>query len=266
MKISVIVSTYNWPEALECALSSLNRQSDRDFEVVIADDGSTSATTQLIESMQEKFTVPLTHVWQEDRGFRRSAILNKAIKRASGDYLIFMDGDCIARLNFVASHRRLVEEGCFVTGSRILVSEEYSKKVTCGSVDITTLPLLYCMTASMKGDINKFTPLLNLPIIRTWNPKKWSCLRGCNFGVWKKDIVSVNGFEEAFVGWGFEDSELAVRLINRGLKRKSGKFATAVFHLWHPVGNTSKSGPNWDLLTQRIEQHSNWTDTGLNRA
>jgi glycosyltransferase involved in cell wall biosynthesis len=120
--ISIIVTTYNREDALAAVLSALSRQADRNFEVVVADDGSGPATAALIESWKPRLGVPLTHVWQVDWGFRAAEIRNRAVLGAGGDYCVFLDGDCIARPDFVAAHRRLAEPGWFVTGNRVLLS------------------------------------------------------------------------------------------------------------------------------------------------
>ena len=107
--ISILLATYNWPQALKLCLESLATQTDPDFEIIIADDGSTQSTTQLIDSY--KNTLPITHLWQEDEGFRKTKILNQAIATAQGDYLIFLDGDCIVQPDFVERHRQLAQIG-----------------------------------------------------------------------------------------------------------------------------------------------------------
>src|SRR5215470_10988167 len=120
--ISVIVTTYNREDALEAVLSALSRQSDRGFEVVIADDGSGPTTATLVERWRTRLGVPLSHVWQVDRGFRAAEIRNRAILACNGNYCVFLDGDCLARPDFIATHRALAETGWFITGNRVLLS------------------------------------------------------------------------------------------------------------------------------------------------
>ena len=128
-RISVIVATYNRPDALNAVLRSLERQIDPDFEVLVADDGSTPPTKELIDAWQSRFKDRLRHIWHPDEGFRLAEIRNRAILAASGDYCIFLDGDCIARVNFVAAHRALAKRGWFVTGNRLLLSRELSQRI-----------------------------------------------------------------------------------------------------------------------------------------
>ena len=127
--ISILLATYNWPQALKLCLESLSTQTDQDFEIIIADDGSTADTKYLIEATQNHFPVKITHLWQEDQGFRKTRILNQTIEVACGDYLIFLDGDCIVQPDFVAEHRKLSQVGYLITGSRVLLSDRLSKKL-----------------------------------------------------------------------------------------------------------------------------------------
>ena len=130
--ISILLATYNWPQALGLVLESLNAQTDKDFEVVIADDGSKAETTELITAFTQVANFPIKHLWQEDLGFRKSAILNQAITHARGDYLVFLDGDCITQPDFVARHRALAQSGFLVTGSRILLGRRLTQAL-CSS-------------------------------------------------------------------------------------------------------------------------------------
>src|ERR1700682_3776817 len=127
--ISLIVSTYNREDALAAVLRSLTRQTDRDFELLVADDGSGTATARVVTEWAAPLPVPLRHIWHPDRGFRLAEIRNRAIRASAGSYCVFLDGDCIARPDFVAAHRRLAEPGWFVTGNRVLLSSELTTAV-----------------------------------------------------------------------------------------------------------------------------------------
>ena len=162
--ISVIVTTYNREDALDAVLRSLACQSDRDFEVVVADDGSTTATAAVIDAWQGKVGRRLDHVWHEDRGFRAAEIRNRAILAARGAYCIFLDGDCIARPDFLATHRRLAERGCFVTGNRILLSRELTDDVLRGKLTPETWPFSRWLAQRRRGGINRLSALLRLPL------------------------------------------------------------------------------------------------------
>lgn len=265
MRISVIVTTYNRPEALAAVLAGLAAQRDRPFEVVIADDGSTEATGRLISSANQDFPAPIIHVWQEDRGFRAGAARNRAAERAAGDYLIFLDGDCVPRPSFIARHRTLAEPAWMVAGNRILLSESFTEYALSQHLPIHTWSHRAFERAKMRGWVNRTLPLVTLPLgpLRKLGAARWQRVRTCNLGVWASDFGNVSGFDETFEGWGFEDSDLAVRLLNAGVRRKEGAFATGVLHLWHAENDRRKEGRNWELLQQRIASGSTQPARGL---
>lgn len=237
--ISVIVTTWDREDALDAVLRSLSMQSDRDFEVIIADDGSGLATAKLIESWQPRLGVPLKQVWQEHKGFRAAEIRNRAILASGGVYCIFLDGDCIARPNFVAIHRALSEPGWFVTGNRILMSEKLTGTVLREGLDPQTWGYREWARQRSHGGINRTVPLMSLPLgpLRKLRFRAWRGARSCNLAVWRNDLDRVDGFDCAYQGWGREDSDLLVRLLHAGVKRKDGVFATGVLHLWHPAAD-----------------------------
>lgn len=254
MLISLIVTTYNRPDALAAVLAGVASQSDRGFEVMIADDGSRDDTRALIEAQAPGFVVPVSHVWQEDRGFRAGAARNRAALRARGDYLIFLDGDCVPRPEFIVNHRKLAEPGWMVAGNRILLSEAFTRQVLADQTPIHSWTSAEWSAAAARGDINRTLPLLHLPLgpLRKLAAHRWQRVRTCNLAVWLGDLRAVNGFDEAYEGWGFEDSDLAVRLLNAGVRRKEAAFATGVLHLHHRENDRRKEGENWERLQQRI--------------
>lgn len=254
MLLSLIVTTYNRPDALAAVLAGLLAQDDRGFEVLVADDGSRDDTRALVERSARDASIPIAHVWQEDRGFRAGAARNRAAAQASGEYLVFLDGDCVPRPDFVAQHRRLAERGWMVAGNRILLSEPFTREVLDGRLPIHAWTLAQWREARERGAVNRTAPLRSLPLgpLRKLRGRNWERVRTCNLGVWADDFRAVNGFDEAFEGWGFEDSDLAVRLLNLGVRRKYGAFATGVLHLWHREYDRAKEGENWQRLQQRI--------------
>lgn len=254
MLISIVVTTYNRPDALRAVLGGLAHQRDRGFEVIVADDGSRDDTRALIEATAPGFPVPLAHVWQEDRGFRAGAARNRAAERARGDYLVFLDGDCVARPDFVARHRALAERGWMVAGNRILLSETFTATALRDRLPLHAWSAADWKQARRRGEINRTLPLVHLPLgpLRKVAAARWQRVRTCNLGVWMDDLRRVRGFDETFEGWGFEDSDLAVRLLNAGVRRKEGAFATGVLHLWHRENDRRHEGRNWELLQQRI--------------
>ena len=267
MLISVIVATYNRPDALGAVLRSLEKQNDRQFEVVVADDGSRSDTEEVVKRAQGSFPSPLTHVWQEDTGFRLAAVRNLATARARGNYLIYLDGDCIVRGNFVRAHRGLAEAGWCVAGGRVLLSEAFTREVLGSSVTIEEWNVADAAVAALQGKINRAISLPRLPLgpLRKLGARRWQRLRGCNFGAFRSDVERVNGFDECFQGWGFEDSDFAARLIESGVRLKNGRLATNVYHLWHPENDRKAQGQNWQRLQDRINAHETRAQLGLDQ-
>ncbi|MGZ5056596.1 MAG: glycosyltransferase family 2 protein [Methylobacter sp.] len=254
--ISVIVSTYNRPDALNMSLKSLLQQTDRNFEILIADDGSTGDTRQLIDAYRAWSPVSIKHIYQSDYGFRLSQIRNKAVAESSGDYLIFVDGDCMVRPSFVTTHRRLAEAGWFVAGNRVLLGQAFTEAVLSGQKPVYLEKLPFFLGLCLAGKINRFFPILSLPLgfLRHLQPHNWRKAVGCNTAFWKSDFIRANGYDELFEGWGYEDSDLVIRLIHAGIKRKEGRFAVPVLHLWHRHNDKSKQDLNYQRLLDRLEQ------------
>lgn len=243
---SVIVTTWDREDALEAVLRSLAGQTDRDFEVIVADDGSGQRTADLIAGWVPKLRHPLKHVWQEHRGFRAGEIRNRAILASEGTYCIFLDGDCIARPDFVATHRRLAERGWFVTGNRILMSQALTETVLRDGLEPERWTSREWASERARGGINRTVPLLTLPLglLRKLRFRAWRGARSCNLGIWRADLDRVDGFDCAYQGWGREDSDLLVRLLHAGVRRKDGVFATGVLHLWHPAADRGSLSGN----------------------
>jgi glycosyltransferase involved in cell wall biosynthesis len=264
-RISVIVATYNRPDALDAVLRSLARQSDADFEVLVADDGSTPPTKELIEAWQKRFNGRLHHVWHPDDGFRLAEIRNRAILAASGDYCIFLDGDCIARANFVAAHRTLAKRGWFVTGNRLLLSRALSERILNEKLDPESWSFVDWWRARRAKEIKRLTPLLALPLgpLRQLRQRDWRGAQGCNLGIWRSDLVAVDGFEGGFASWGREDSDLLVRLMRAGVRRSDGRMATGVLHLWHAEADRSRLPENERRLDNILSSKRIRAERGL---
>lgn len=239
--ISVIVTTYQRPDALAAVLRGFAAQADRDFELIVADDGSGPDVAQLVDSWRDRIGVPLHHVWHADRGFRAAEIRNRAIAAAAGTYCVFVDGDCIPGAHFVAAHRALSEPGWFVAGNRILLSSDLTERVLRDGLAAEAWSAAAWIAAWRDGGVNRLAPALRLPLgpLRKLEAWKWRGIRSANLAVWRHDLIRIDGYDAAFSGWGREDSDLVIRLMRAGVRRKDGRFATGVLHLWHPESDRS---------------------------
>lgn len=246
MKTAVIVTTYNRPDALDAALAGYRAQDGGDFELLIADDGSRNDTRGLVERFAGTAPFPVTHVWQEDRGFRAGAARNRTLAQTGADYVIFSDGDCVPPPFFVNRHRALAERGAFLAGNRILLSAALTKKVLEERIPIHEWSNARWLAAWLKRDVNRALPLVILPDApwRSRAPDRWEGVKTCNFSAWREDLVRVNGFDERYSGWGLEDSDLVIRLLHARVRHKSARFAAPVFHLWHPENDRSQLAEN----------------------
>ena len=265
MKISFIVLTYNRSDALLAVLGSLSEQCDERHEVLIADDGSRPEQVNLIFDQCPAFKCPVYHVWQPDTGFTAARSRNLAAARATGDYLVFLDGDCVPNKGFVAEHTRLAEKNCFVNGSRVLLSKNLTRQVSEGKISLPRCSAAFWINARLRGDCNKLLHLLPSPwrLFRVKQRFYWRGIRSCNFGIWKNDFVAVNGFDEVFSGWGHEDADLVLRLSHFGILRKNGFMATEVFHLWHPENKRDHESRNKTLVLQRMTTNMTVAQCGL---
>lgn len=263
--ISIVVTTYEREDALDAVLRSLAGQRDRRFEVVVADDGSGPATAALVERWTARLGVRLAHVWQEHRGFRAAGIRNRALLAARGDYCVFLDGDCIVRPDFVAMHRRLAEAGWFVTGNRVLLREALTAAVLHDGMQPETWSLAQWLAQRARGGVNRLAALFHLPLgpLRKREAGKWEGARSCNLAVWRSDLDRVDGFDASFNGWGREDSDLLVRLLHAGVRRKDGRFATGVIHLWHAPADRGQLSANDSRLEAVLRSTRIRAESGL---
>ena len=263
--ISVIVTTFDREDALDAVLRSLAAQKDRNFEVLVADDGSSPATAALISQWKPRLGVPLLHIWHEHRGFRAAEIRNRAILKSSGEYVVFLDGDCLVRPDFVAVHRRLAELGWFVTGNRALLASELTQTVLSARLEPERWALPEWLVQRSKGGLNRLAPLIDLPLgpLRKMRPQVWQDARSCNLAVWRSDLDRVDGFDASFSGWGKEDSDLLVRLLHAGVRRKDGAFATGVIHLWHTDADRSQVFVNQKKLKALMQSSRVRAERGM---
>ncbi len=258
--VSLIVSTYNWKEALNLCLKSIKSQTVLPKEVLIADDGSRDDTKTMIANIKSDFPVPLIHVWQEDEGFQLSKIRNRAIAKASGDYIVQVDGDLILERHFIQDHIAFRETGSFVSGSRVIMTKERSQKLlNSGSVQVML---------TNNGLINKMNGV-RIPILSkhldNYKNQDIYYVRGCNMAFWKKDLIAVNGYNEDFVGWGREDNEIGLRLIHSGIKKRIIKFSGVVFHIYHEEKARTALNINDQLLKETAVRQLTRCHNGLNK-
>lgn len=258
--ISIMVSTYNWPQALKpCILSILN-QNHLPHEIIIADDGSNQQTKELLEQLNRDSPIPIVHVWHADDGFRLSEIRNKAIARASGEYIIQIDGDILLDAHFIADHLALMQKNAFLCGSRVWVSKEQSmellKNAESPRLKRHRFPIATILNSVRNLSLSHF-------LADRYKKNQPTILRGCNMSFWKKDLLAVNGYDESIKGWGSEDAELAIRLINYGIKKRFLKFAAVAYHLYHPENSKANTANNLQVLNQTITEKKTWTSSGI---
>lgn len=256
MKVALLISTYNWPEALEIVLLSVLRQSRMPDEVLIADDGSDERTARLIETYRTGHRLPITHVWHEDQGFRKSIILNKAVKQASAPYVIEIDGDIILHPHFIADHLRAAERGYFVQGSRAMIGERKS-----GEILRTKKWNIHAFARGMTTRFNAIRfPLLS-GLFKT-DPQSSHNVKGCNLAFWLEDYVRINGYYNGFEGWGWEDYEFAERLINAGIRKKRLKWAAVGYHIFHALYSRGNFEPNEVIYRETVNKKLDYRQPG----
>jgi len=259
--IAVIVSTYNAPEMLRLALNGYKQQTDRHFRIYIADDGSTSETKDVIDAFRITSPMPVKHVWHADKGFRKSRIHNKVITQLQDKYVLFTDGDCIPMPGLIAVHRRIARQDCFVSGSRILLSQEFSHRLKIQETVNTYIGLFQYLRWRSRGKINRLLPLL-LPPHASAPHERLDGIRGCHLACWRANLQTVNGFDESFEGWGREDSDLAARLLHAGIRRVDLR-GTPVLHLWHREEPRHRLQENDDMLHECLASKRIRARTGL---
>ncbi|HIP48879.1 MAG TPA: glycosyltransferase [Lutibacter sp.] len=226
---SLIISTYSWPEALELCLNSVTKQRKKPHEVIVADDGSREKTKRVIDSYKDQLNI--VHVWHEDKGFRLAEIRNKAIKKATGKYIIQIDGDIILDKNFIKDHISFAKKGFHTRGTRVKISKKLSKKLLNGE-KIN----LHFFTSGLETRENAIrfkvlTLLLSKPKLQS------SKALGCNMAFWRSDLLKINGYDNNLKGWGHEDEELCARLINISILRRKIKYNAIAYHIYHVERN-----------------------------
>jgi len=260
-KVALLIATYKWPEALSLVLKSVMNQSRIPDEIVIAEDGDDRGTASVIKKFMKTHGVKIKHIYHEDIGFRKSLILNKAIKEIQSDYIIEIDGDIIMHPHFIADHIQAARPGFFIQGSRTMLKEWKSQELL-KSQDIRGLRPL------MNGLYSRFNAF-RIPVFSRFfkvNPKSSVNVKGCNLAFWKTDYVRVNGYYSGFEGWGWEDYELGERWINAGIKKKRLKMAAIGYHLYHSLTSRANFVPNELIYRETVEKKYDYRLNGYVEA
>jgi len=261
IRVSLIISTYNRPDALELVIKSALIQSVFPDEIIIADDGSSDETKYLIDKYIAISPVPIIHCWHEDIGFRLAHIRNRAIAMSKGNYIVSIDGDVVMHKQFIKDHIDHTRQGYFIQGSRVLLLQEKTQKyLRNGSLN------LYLYSSGISNRKNTVRHFFLARLFSSTSTTNSRGTRGCNMSFWKSDLLSINGFNEEYVGWGREDSDIVVRLYNKGVKRIKLKFSGLVFHLFHPENkNTEQLNRNDIVLQQTIDDKISWCKNGIDK-
>jgi glycosyltransferase involved in cell wall biosynthesis len=257
-KLAVIINTFDRPDYLARVLQAVARQTVPPDEVILADDGSAEETRRLFSEWSAAQKHTTAHVWQKHDGFRRAQILNQAVAAARSDYLVFLDGDTLPHPQFVADHRALARPDAFVQGHRALIEQKASAWFGLGELFADRRRALWLW------QIGSLKNAWRWPFAWRLTKQNLHGTRGCNLAIWRRDLLRVNGYNEDFVGWGREDSELTARLINAGLKRLDVRGRALCYHLWHPPAARAGLSANDTLLQNTIARSTNRCERGLN--
>lgn len=257
---SLLVATYNWPEALARILRSAAAQTVLPGEILVADDGSGEPTRAVVEAARRELPVPLRHVWQPDDGFRAGQIRNKAVAAARGAYVVQVDGDMVLHPRFVEDHLAAARRGRFIGGSRVVLGPEATRRLVEDGVPPGPLS---------PGVRNRFNavrlPAVGRAIAKVVSPRSLRSIRGCNMSYWRDDFVAVNGYDEAYVGWGREDTDLVLRFMQYGLARTFFKLQGIAYHLHHRENDRGRLDANDELLRRAADGASFRCATGVSQ-
>ena len=257
MRTCLIVTTYNWPEALHLTLASVARQKLPPDEIVVADDGSGPATRAVVDGWRAA-GLPLEHVWQEDQGFRLARSRNRAIAATGAEYILLVDGDMILHPHFVADHARCARPDCFIQGARPQLSAATTTRLLRGDGTANVGPLT-------PGLRRRTYALRSQLLSRVFSSTKDTLggVQGCNQSFWRSHAIRVNGYDERFTAWGPEDREFVARLLHLGVRRRYVRHMAIAFHLHHVSRAPRTPNPFDRLLHETLAQRATWTEQGL---
>ena len=259
MRPTLIITTFNWKEALELSVLSAFKQTTLPCEIIVADDGSDDDTRQMVDKLKKNSPVPVVHSTQRNKGFRLARSRNKALAISKGDYIILIDGDIVVEKHFIEDHVLAARENCFIQGSRVLLNAQATataferKKLRPCLTDPNLKNRKNCLRCSL------LSKLCSRPV------KYLTGVKTCNFAFWRKHAELVNGFNEDFIGWGREDSEFTARMLHNGIYRRNLKFKAVVFHLFHQINSREYLAANDKILAHTLDNHLKWCENGLSQ-
>jgi glycosyltransferase involved in cell wall biosynthesis len=259
--LSLVVTTYQRPDALAAVLATAIAQLEPPAEILVADDGSSDCTADVVRAAKRQCPVPVRHLWQEHQGFRLTRSRNMAIHAAQGDYLVFVDGDMLLHPHFVADHRRFARFGRYTQGVRILLDESRTRELIAAPLTVPSV------TSAGLGGLRRVyalrAPRASARVRTIANTL--IAIKGCNQGFWRRDLFAANGFNEEITGWGPEDKELCARLEFSGIRRQSLLFGGIAFHLCHPSGARERRAANEAVYVATLRNRSRRCAHGLDR-
>jgi GT2 family glycosyltransferase len=255
--LTLVINTFNQPDFLLRVLNAVTRQTEPPQELILADDGSDNETRRVFDDWAGRQLFACHRTWQERAGFRRARILNLAIARATKQYLVFLDGDTVPHPRFLSDHWRVARPGIFVQGHRALIEKRAAAYFGIGQFSSDR------RRALLSGQLHGLKHAYRWLWAACRERADLRGIRGCNLAVRRDDLLRVNGYNEAFIGWGREDSELAVRLMNAGVRRLDVRGWALCYHLWHPPASRENLPANDELLNRALAQRSTRCDLGV---
>ncbi len=259
MKTALLISTYNWETALNLVFKGLKQQTVLPDEILIADDGSREETGELIRKFQTEISVPVKHFWQEDKGFRKALILNKAIAGTDAGYIIQTDGDCIPEKHFIEDHLSHRLPNTYLFGSRVNIRKEYMNAIIesqKANFNFWSNEIKNKTRAIRSGFLSeRYQPTHEIS----------SKIRGCNLSFWRKDLIAINGYNEDMEGWGREDSDMIIRLHNNHINGRRLRYAGIVFHLYHKESSREHLEINDKIEKAAKAKGTTWCENGISK-
>ncbi|MCG7656312.1 glycosyltransferase family 2 protein [Wielerella bovis] len=262
LNVSLIITTYNRPDALQKVLHSVLAQTTLPHEILVADDGSRTDTAEVVTTFAQQSSIPVHHIWQEDDGFRAAQSRNRAIAAAQYDYIVLIDGDMVLEKHFIADHIQAAQKNCLIQGSRVLLTPE---KTTEWLKQPEKVESLHLWDKGIKKRLSAIRcAYLSHQIWKKANQNHRS-IKSCNMGFFRADALNINGFNNDFIGWGREDSEFVARLYHSGCIRRNLKFAGIAYHLWHNEAERAALPQNDALLQNTLTNKLAYCENGVNQ-